>query len=123
MRLATAMGADFVNFSNLPLRIAALPLHHTFVSPQTLLAHVSRHLMLQARPLRACRLCRLPPALLGFTFRVSSVLLSICSAQCSQPQVNTEQGLDTCMRMHGSLRPCPQGTRDISRHHRGGCLL
>jgi hypothetical protein len=49
LRLAAALGIDFVNIANLPLRIAPLPLAHTFVSPRTLVAHISRHLALQAR--------------------------------------------------------------------------
>lgn len=45
--LAAALGIDFVNIAGLPLRIAPLALHHTFISPASLLQHVSRHLVLQ----------------------------------------------------------------------------
>ncbi len=49
LRLAAALGIQFVDISNLPLRINALTLRHIFVNPQTLLSHVTRHLTLQVQ--------------------------------------------------------------------------
>ena len=49
LRLAAALGIQFVDISHLPLRIKALTLRHIFVNPHTLLSHITRHLTLQAR--------------------------------------------------------------------------
>ncbi len=49
LRLAAALGIQFVDISNLPLRINALTLRHIFVNPRTLLSHVTRHLTLQVQ--------------------------------------------------------------------------
>lgn len=56
LRLAAALGIHFVDISNLPLRINALTLRHIFVNPQTLLNHVTRHLMMQVHnPVLPCQ--------------------------------------------------------------------
>ena len=49
LRLAAALGIQFVDISNLPLRINALTLRHIFVNPRMLLSHITRHLTMQAR--------------------------------------------------------------------------
>lgn len=47
MKMAAALGIQFLDINNLPLRINCLPLHHAFVSPQSLYNIVTRHLLFQ----------------------------------------------------------------------------
>lgn len=47
MKMAAALGIQFLDIHNLPLRIHALPLQHAFVSPASLYSIVTRHLIFQ----------------------------------------------------------------------------
>lgn len=49
-RLATALGIHFINITDVPLRLSALQLKNAFVSPQSLLAQLLRHLVYQVSP-------------------------------------------------------------------------
>ena len=49
-RLATALGIHFINITDVPLRLSALQLKNAFVSPQSLLAQLLRHLFYQVSP-------------------------------------------------------------------------
>ncbi len=46
-RLATALGIHFINITDVPLRLSALQLKNAFVSPQSLLTQLLRHLFYQ----------------------------------------------------------------------------